>query len=76
MSRIQNVDLCISMNGKYYKITIPKTWLKKNRQRQWQNVLPENVMSIRIAEMLHGINVDELELYPIDKYLTELFENY
>ena len=76
MSRIQNVDLCLYLSGNYYKITIPKIWLKKNRQRQWQSVLPENVMSVRIAEMLHGINVDELEFYPINKYLTELFKNY
>ena len=76
MYRIKNVDLCISLNGKYYKITVPKTWLKKDTDRNWQNVLPENVMSIRIAEMLHGIDIDDLELYPIDRYLTELFKNY
>lgn len=76
MSEVKNVDLCMFCNGKYYKITVPKKWLKKNPSRSWQTILPENVKSMRISECLYGIDPSSLDVYQMDNYLVELFKNY
>ena len=83
MTEKDKIDLCLfipegtdNTEQGWFKITIPKHWLKQNPQRTWQLCLPENVYTIRIAESMLGISIRDISEYPIDEYLRELFKDY
>jgi len=69
------IQLCLFHNNNNYLINVPKSWLKKNPQRKWQYILPNNVKSLRITESLFGFSIDDMETYPTNDYIRRLFLN-
>ena len=83
MTEKDKINLCLFIPEEaenteqgWFKITIPKHWLKENPQRSWQMYLPENVYTMRIADNMVGVSITDISEYPIDEYLRELFKDY
>ena len=69
----KKVKLCMEYNSQWYIIEVPMSWLKKNPKRKWQYILPNNIKSLRIVDSLYGIDIDDLQTYPINNYIKKLF---